>query len=84
MPAKASRFAISLDAGTRELQPEADPSFGGIASLPGMTDELSSELRDQDMSIFGSNSGHFCFARVCSESFVSLRLTALQLLEEMK
>jgi len=55
-----------------------------IASLPGMTDELCSELRGQDMSMFGSNSGHFCFARVCSESFVSLRLAALQLLEEMK
>jgi hypothetical protein len=46
MPAKAGiqKHLIFLDSGSRQLQPEADPSFGGIASLPGMTIELCNEL----------------------------------------
>jgi hypothetical protein len=49
IPAKAGiqKFFDFLDSGSPQLQP-ADPSVGGIASLPGMTADLFNGLRIQD------------------------------------
>ncbi|HJZ11007.1 MAG TPA: hypothetical protein VJ521_02575 [Acidobacteriota bacterium] len=46
MPAEAGiqKILIFLDSGSRWLQPAADPTFGGIASLAGMTSELINGL----------------------------------------
>ena len=53
IPAKAGiqKFFDFLDSGSLQLQPEADPSVGGIASLPGMTADLFNGLRIQDTNM---------------------------------